>query len=186
MARQTFKQHWTRLFSPVIERSTYVLLSGIVLMLICIYWAPLPGTIWKTDEPLIRSVVTTLQIGGWILVALSSCLLNHLELFGLQQVYCFFTNQPEPTQCFSDRYLYKWVRHPIQLGIIIGLWSAPTMTTSRFMLSAGMTIYILIGLHFEERDLVNRFGIEYLAYRRRVRQLIPLPKRKHPPTSNIE
>ncbi|MDG2384476.1 MAG: isoprenylcysteine carboxylmethyltransferase family protein [Pirellulaceae bacterium] len=186
MARHGFKRHWTRLVSPVIERSTYVLLSGFVLMLICVYWRPLPGTVWITDKTFIRSALTTLQAAGWILAAFSSCLINPLELLGLQQVYNFFTNQPEPTHNFTDRYLYKWVRHPIQLGILLGLWSAPTMTISRLMLSAGMTVYIFIGLHFEERDLVNRFGLEYLAYRSKVRQLIPVPKRKPRPTSKID
>jgi len=177
MARPGFKKGWTQVIPPAAERSTYVLLSGVVFLLICFYWQSIAGTAWHIDNTIARTVVTAMQLFGWVSVVVSSFVINHLELFGLQQVYCHFSDQVEPAAKFTDRSLYKLVRHPLQLGILIGIWCAATMTMTHLLLSASMTVYIFLGLHFEERDLVATFGQDYEDYQRRVPMILPIPKR---------
>ena len=118
-----------------------------------------------------------LQLLGWVLVVVATFVINHFELFGLQQVYFNFVNKPEPSPDFTDRFLYKIVRHPLQLGVLIGIWSTPTMTMTHLMLSATMTVYIFIGLYYEEKDLAATLGQDYEDYQRRVRMILPIPKR---------
>ncbi len=118
-----------------------------------------------------------LQLLGWVLVVVATFVINHFELFGLQQVYFNFVNKPEPSPDFTDRFLYKIVRHPLQLGVLIGIWSTPTMTMTHLMLSATMTVYIFVGLYYEEKDLVATLGQDYEDYQRRVRMILPIPKR---------
>jgi len=177
MARPGFKKRWIQVIPPAAERSTYVLLSGVVFLLICFCWQPITGTAWRVDNAVARTVVTAIQLFGWGLVITSSFVINHLELFGLQQVYCYFSDQSEPAPKFTDRFLYKIVRHPLQLGILIGIWCTATMTMTHLMMSVAMTVYIFLGLHFEERDLVATLGPDYEDYQRRVPMILPIPKR---------
>ncbi|MBP87863.1 MAG: hypothetical protein CMJ64_14260 [Planctomycetaceae bacterium] len=176
MARPAFKKGWTTVIPKAAERSTYVLVSGILMFAICFYWQTLSGTIWHYEHSTLRIATTTVQLLGWGMAVLASFLINHFELFGLQQVYFNLINKPEPSSDYTERFLYKIVRHPLQLGLLIGMWSTPTMTMTHLMLSATMTIYIFIGLHFEEKDLVATLGEDYEEYRKRVRMLIPFPK----------
>ena len=118
-----------------------------------------------------------IQIFGWALAVAATFVINHFELFGLQQVYFHFINKPAPPPDYTERFLYKIVRHPLQLGFLIGLWSTPTMSATHFMLSGLMSIYIFIGLHFEEKDLVDTLGQDYEEYRKRVRMILPIPRR---------
>lgn len=177
MARAGFKQAWTKVIPPAAERSTYVLLSGVVFFLICCYWQAIAGTFWQVDQRIARILLTAIQLSGWALVVVSSFLINHFELFGLQQVYSHFSGKPEPAPHFTDRFLYKIVRHPLQLGVLIGIWSSATMTMTHLMLSVSMTLYVFIGLYFEEKDLVATLGQDYENYQRRVRMIVPIPKR---------
>ena len=177
MARPGFKQAWTKLIPPAAERSTYVLLSGVVFFLICSCWQAIAGTLWHVDNPIARTILTAIQLSGWGLVVASSFLINHFELFGLQQVYCHFVGKPEPSPHFTDRSLYKIVRHPLQLGVLVGIWVTATMTMSHLMLSVAMTLYVFVGLYFEEKDLVTTLGPDYENYQRRVRMIVPIPKR---------
>ncbi|WP_299490560.1 NnrU family protein [Acaryochloris sp. IP29b_bin.137] len=177
MARPGFKAIWTQVIPKAAERSTYVLLSGVILCLISLYWQALPGTLWHIDYPILRTAITVVQLLGWTLLVMASFVINHFELFGLQQVYFNFVNQPEPTPTFTDRFLYKLVRHPIQLGVLIGIWFAPTMTLTHLMLSTTMSVYIFIGLYYEERDLMATLGQEYKDYMGQVSRLLPLPTR---------
>lgn len=177
MARPGFKQAWTKVIPPAAERSTYVLLSGVVFFLICFYWHAIAGTVWHADDRMARTLLTTIQLSGWGLVVASSFLINHFELFGLQQVYYHFAGKPEPSPRFTDRSLYKVVRHPLQLGVLIGIWFTATMTMSHLILSVAMTLYIFVGLYFEERGLVATLGPDYESYQQRVRMLVPIPKR---------
>ena len=177
MARPGFKKMWVKVIPPAAERSTYVLLSGVLFFLICFYWQALPGTVWQVDNPIAWVVLTAVQLLGWVLVVTSSFVINHFELFGLQQVYYCFVDKPEPSRNFTDRYLYKMVRHPVQLGILIGIWFTATMTMTHLMLSLAMTLYIFIGLYFEEKDLVVDLGPDYENYKKRVRMIIPIAKR---------
>ena len=177
MAREGFKRRLTKIIPPAAERSTYVLLSGLVLVLICFCWQPIRGTLWHVENPIARGVLTVFQLMGWALVVLASFLINHFELFGLQQIYFNLIHQPEPKPNFTDRFLYKFVRHPLQLGVLIGIWSAPTMTMTHLILSLTMTLYIFVGLHYEEKDLAATLGQDYTNYQKRVRMILPIPKR---------
>lgn len=176
MARSGFKAAWTKIIPAAAERSTYVLLSGLVFLLISYQWRAIAGTIWDIENQLARNIITGIQFFGWGLVVVSSFLINHFELFGLRQAYYYCVEKPEPSQGFTDRYLYKTVRHPLQLGVLIGIWSTATMTMTHLTLSIAMTLYIFIGLHFEEKDLVATLGADYERYQGRVRMLLPVPK----------
>ena len=177
MARPSFKAVWTKIIPPPAERSTYVLLSGLVFILICFQWQAIAGIVWNIENRTARDILTGIQLSGWGLIIASSFAINHFELFGLQQVYCFFVGRTSPSQKFTERFVYKLVRHPIQLGVIIGVWFTATMTMTQLVLSIAMTLYIFIGLHFEENDLVATLGQDYEDYRKRVRMLLPIPKR---------
>ncbi|MFW5450963.1 MAG: methyltransferase family protein [Methylophagaceae bacterium] len=175
-ARIGFKSKWQYIHPKAVERSTYVLLSGVLLAVICLFWQPLEGTLWSFNNEIVRSALITLQIVGWVSLVLASFMINHFELFGLQRVYFHFKDSQEPAANFTDRGLYKIVRHPIQLGIIIGMWSTPTMSMTHLMLASTMTIYIFIGLYYEETDLIAFLGDEYRNYQMRVHKLLPFPK----------
>jgi protein-S-isoprenylcysteine O-methyltransferase Ste14 len=176
MARPSFKEKWTKLIPAAAERSTYVLFSGVIMGLICLYWQPIDGFLWQVNQPTLQTILIAGYCFGWILVVLASFLINHFELFGLQQVYLNLKNKAEPSPHFTDRWLYKIVRHPLQLGVLIGLWSTPTMSMTHLMLAVTMSIYVFIGLYYEEKDLVKTLGQSYEDYQRRVRMVVPLPK----------
>ena len=176
MARLTFKSRWTKIIPPAAERSTYLLLSGIIMALICLYWQPVNGILWQVDNQIGQVVLIAVYIIGWSVPVLASFMINHFELFGLQQVYFNLINKPEPSPHFTERWFYKIVRHPIQLGTLVGIWSTPTMTMTHLMLSVTLTVYVLISLKYEERDLVTTLGKNYEDYQKRVRMIIPLPK----------
>ncbi|NKB36550.1 MAG: hypothetical protein GKR93_05170 [Gammaproteobacteria bacterium] len=177
-ARQGFKDALTKIIPKAAERSTYVLLSGLILIVICLYWQPIDGRLWHVENAIFRTSLIAAYAIGWILVVVSSFLINHFELFGLQQVYHNFKNQEEPKAGFTDRWLYKMVRHPLQLGVLIGVWATPTMTMTHLLLAVSMTIYIFIGLHYEEKDLVRFLGKPYEDYKTRVPMVLPVPRPK--------
>jgi methanethiol S-methyltransferase len=176
MARLTFKSRWTKIIPPAAERSTYLLISGIIMALFCLYWQPINGVLWQVDNQIGKIVLIAVYVIGWSIPVLASFMINHFELFGLQQVYFNLINRPEPSPHFTERFFYKVVRHPIQLGTLIGIWSTPTMTMTHLMLSVSLTVYVLISLNYEERDLVTTLGENYKNYQKRVRRIIPLPK----------
>lgn len=173
MARPVFKEHWTRLIPPAAERSTFVLLASVCLALLIVGWAPLPGELWRTDDPLLVVLLWSVCAGGWLLLLISTFLIDHFELFGLKQGWLRVRRAEPAETAFKTPALYRVVRHPMMLGFLLGFWATPHMTTSRFVLAAGMTLYILVGIAFEERDLVRRFGDHYRRYQRNVPKLIP-------------
>jgi methanethiol S-methyltransferase len=173
MARKPFKRWWTRFVPPVIERSTYVLLASLALLLLFWQWRPIPDILWQVADPRLAMAVTGLSLMGWVLVLASTFLMNHFELFGLHQVANNLAGRAPPEARFKTPLLYKVVRHPIYLGFIIAFWAAPTMTVGHWLFAAVTTIYIFVGIALEERDLVAQFGDEYRRYRQRVSGLIP-------------
>jgi methanethiol S-methyltransferase len=173
MARQWFKQWWTQYVPASIERSTYVLLSSLVLCLLFWQWQPIPAVIWQIDDPQLAMAVTGLSLVGWLIVFTSTFLINHFELFGVQQVVDNLTGETLPAPQFRTPFLYKFVRHPLYLGFIIAFWATPTMTAGHLLFAAATTIYILIGIVLEERDLTAMFGDDYRRYRDRVSMLLP-------------
>ena len=173
MARQPFKRWLTQLIPTSIERSTYVLLASLALVLLFWQWRPIPTVVWQIANPQVAIVLTALSIVGFVLVLISTWLINHFELFGLHQVANNLTGRPMPAPRFRTPLYYQFVRHPLYLGFIIAFWAAPTMTAGHLLFAAVTTAYIFVGIFLEERDLIEIFGDEYHRYRQRVAMIIP-------------
>jgi methanethiol S-methyltransferase len=176
MARKPFKQWLTQYVPKSIERSTYVLLASLALLLLFWQWRPMPDVLWQVSNPSIAMALKGLSHFGWVLVFASTFLINHFELFGLHQVINNLVGRDMPAARFRTPMLYKLVRHPLYLGFIIAFWTAPDMTVGHALFAAVTTAYILVGIALEERDLVDQFGNEYRCYRERVPMLIPWRK----------
>jgi methanethiol S-methyltransferase len=176
MARTSFKQWWTGFIPKPVERSTYVLLASLTLLLLFWQWRPMPAVIWHVEEPEMAAVITGVSFVGWVIVFTSTYLINHFELFGLLQVANHLTGREMPAPIFRTPLLYKFVRHPIYLGFIIAFWAAPTMTAGHLLFAAVTTAYIFVGILLEERDLTAMFGDDYRRYRERVSMLLPWRK----------
>jgi methanethiol S-methyltransferase len=176
MARHQFKQWWTRYVPKPVERSTYVLLASLCLLLLFWQWRPMPAIVWQVNDPDVAVTVATVSLGGWIIVLTSSFMINHFELFGLQQVTNHLTDREMRAVRFRTPIYYKLVRHPIYLGFIIAFWATPVMSVGHLLFAATTTAYILIGIFLEERDLVELFGDEYRQYRKQVSMLLPWRK----------
>jgi methanethiol S-methyltransferase len=177
MARKPFKQWWTQFVPVAVERSTYVLLTSLALILLFWQWRPIPTVVWEITNPQIAMAVTALSLAGWLLVLFSTFLINHFELFGLRQVAINLAGRKMPEPRFKTPVLYKVVRHPIYLGFIIAFWAAPVMTVGHLLFAAVTTAYIFVGIFLEERDLIQLFGEEYKRYRAHVGMLVPFRRR---------
>lgn len=174
MARRGFKQWWTRAVPAAVERSTYVLATCIVLALMFRFWLPIASpVVWQVEDPVGAVLLWSLFALGWVLVLVSTFLINHFELFGLQQVFARLTGRALPEAQFRQPLLYRYVRHPLYAGLLLSLWSVPLMTAGRLVFALGSTAYILIGIAFEERDLLQQFGERYRRYRAEVGMLLP-------------
>jgi len=178
MARKGFKKAITKIIPAAAERSTFVLMTGIVLSLIMWQWRPIPTTLWDVQNTIAQFAIYGLFWGGWALIVFASFVINHFELFGLQQIWFNLINKPIPKIDFKMPLLYKVVRHPIMLGVLIGIWSTPHMTFGHLVFSLAMTGYIMIGIRMEERDLIANHGERYLTYKEQVPGLIPLLRKK--------
>jgi protein-S-isoprenylcysteine O-methyltransferase Ste14 len=177
MARKPFKRWLTQFIPESIERSTYVLLASLAVLLLCWQWRPIPTVVWQITNPEVAMAIMGLSFVGWLLVFTSTFLINHFELFGLHQVANNLTGRAMPVARFRTPVLYKVVRHPIYLGFIIAFWAAPTMTVGHMLFAAVTTAYIFVGIFLEERDLVALFGDEYRRYRERVGMLVPFRRK---------
>ena len=173
MARQGFKKLFARFASPAIERSTYVLLASLSLILLFWQWQPMPTVVWNITGPVFAGVATAGGFLGWLIVLYSTFLISHFELFGLTQVVSHFAGRVTEPMKFKTPGLYRLIRHPIYLGFIIAFWSTPTMTLGHLLFAAVTTAYIFVGIYLEERDLVAMFGSEYRRYREKVSMLVP-------------
>jgi protein-S-isoprenylcysteine O-methyltransferase Ste14 len=178
MARKGFKAWWTRIVPAAVERSTYVLLSSLLLILLYWQWQPIPTAVWTIENAVAAGLVTALFWAGWIIVLASTFLINHFDLFGLRQVHARFRGASLPTSDFRTPLLYKLVRHPLYFGFIVVFWATPAMTIGHLLFAAASTGYIFIGMLLEERDLVADFGETYVSYRARVSMIVPLPPRR--------
>ena len=176
MARPGFKRWWTRIVPTPIERSTYVILASVVLLVLYWQWRTMPAVIWDVREPAGRLVVWVAFWLGWAIVFASTFMINHFDLFGLRQVYFAWRGKPYAELDFRTHLFYRLVRHPLMLGFIIAFWAAPTMTVGHLLFASVTTLYILLGIALEEQDLVALFGDEYRQYKQRVAMLIPWRK----------
>ena len=178
MARPAFKRWWTRIIPEHLERSTYVVLASLCLILMMWQWQPVGGVIWSVENETIKNLLLVSFLSGWLIVLASTFLINHFDLFGLRQVWLHFTGKPYTQLPFRIPFLYRLVRHPLYLGFMIAFWSAPVMTTAHFLFAVLTTGYILTAIQLEEKDLVGVFGDKYRAYRKWVPMIIPFSKRK--------
>lgn len=177
MARPGFKTWWTRFVPRPIERSTYVLLASLALILLFWQWRPMIDVTWNVENPIGRYTLWALFFVGWAMVLVGTFLINHFDLFGLRQVYLYQRSKQYTELGFRTPFLYKVVRHPIMLGFIIAFWSTPRMTVGHLVFAIATTAYILIAIQLEERDIVSIHGTAYEEYRERVSMLLPIPKR---------
>jgi protein-S-isoprenylcysteine O-methyltransferase Ste14 len=180
MARQGFKRWWTKIVPPAMERSTFVLLASLVLAALIAHWRPMPDIVWSVENPIGQAVLYGLFGLGWAILFAATFLINHFELFGLQQVFENLRGRRITPIKFKTPGLYKVSRHPIYLGLVLGFWATPQMSEGHLLFAIGTTAYIFIGIFFEERDLIANFGDDYRRYRQRVPMLFPLFKRSAP------
>lgn len=178
MARKGFKDLWTRVIPEPIERSTYVLLASLAIILLMWQWRPMPQVIWNIGSETGRVLILTLYLAGWAVLFYSSFLLDHFDFVGMRQVYLHLRRRERSEVPFRTPGLYRFLRHPIMLGALILFWATPTMTVGHMFFAALITVYVLVGIRFEERDLVRVYGRAYEEYRRRVPMLLPVGKRK--------
>ncbi len=181
MARPAFKRWWTLTVPPHVERSSYVLASSVALILLFWQWRPMPGVVWDFEQPVAVAVLWVLFGSGWVLVLISTFLIDHFDLFGLRQVFLYAKGQPYIPPPFRTPTLYRVVRHPIMLGFLIAFWATPTMTWGHFLFAGMTTAYILVGVFLEERDLKYAFGGTYEEYRQQVSMLVPWFRREKKP-----
>lgn len=180
MARRGFKRLLTRVLPARVERATFVLASSLVLALLMWQWRPLGSTVWTIENEPLAIALWTINVVGWVGVPISSLLIDHLELFGIRQAWHGFRRTTFERKGFVAPYLYRYVRHPMMLSLMVGLWVTPHMTVGHALLSFGMTIYVFVGVHFEERALAEELGLAYLQYKESTPRFLPIRLPKTP------
>ena len=186
MARPAFKRWWTRIVPPAIERSTYVLLASLTLLLLFWQWRPITDVVWEINNTAGQYVLWAIFFAGWGMVLLSTFLINHFDLFGLRQVYLYQKGVDYTEVGFKELLLYKIVRHPLLLGFIIAFWATPRMTAGHLLFAVVTTVYMLVAIQLEERDSLRAHGEAYEDYRKRVPMLVPIPKRRDSETTAVQ
>jgi protein-S-isoprenylcysteine O-methyltransferase Ste14 len=181
MARQGFKRWWTRFVPPPIERSIFVLAASIALMILFIGWRPIDSIVWSVNpitHPLLNDAIWLAFWAGWLTVLLSTFLINHFELFGLQQAWFHLRGRETAKPQLRQPLFYKWIAHPLYSGFFLAFWAAPEMTAGHLLLALGVSVYMLIAIRYEERDLTDLFGDDYRRYRSGVGMLVPRFRRR--------
>lgn len=177
MARQGFKQAWTRIVPKTAERSVYVLAASVMLIVLFGLWRPIAGTVWSAHGA-VADLLLALFALGWLTVLVTTFLINHFELFGLQQAWFHVRGREPAAPRFRQPFLYRIVRHPLYAGFFLAFWATPRMSYGHLLLALGMSAYMLVAIRYEERDLVGLFGKDYEDYRSRVGMLTPRLRRR--------
>jgi protein-S-isoprenylcysteine O-methyltransferase Ste14 len=175
MARIAFKRWWTTIIPGPVERSIFVLLSSLILLLMNWQWRPLPETVWLVENSMARNILYAISFAGWGLALYSTFLINHFDLFGLRQVWLHFKERPITQLEFKESVLYRWVRHPLMLGFLVAFWATPNMTQGHLLFAIVTSLYVLIGIQVEERTLLAIHGDNYRKYQQRVSMIVPRP-----------
>jgi methanethiol S-methyltransferase len=178
MARPTFKRWWTRIIPEALERSTFVLLSSLCLILLMWKWQPLGGIVWSVENDVAKTILLIAYLSGWGIVFISTFLINHFDLFGLRQTWMYFRGKPYTQLVFRLPGFYKIVRHPLYVGFLVAFWSASTMTFTHLLFAILTTGYILVAIRFEEKDLIKQFGEKYIDYKKVAPMLLPFIRKK--------
>lgn len=178
MARLWWKRRWTRIVSPAIERSIFVLVTCAILWLLVLQWRAVPDVVWNVTDPIAAAALTALSWAGWLLVLVATFLIDHFELFGLKQVIAYFRGTASRAPEFQVRSLYRVCRHPLYVGFLVAFWATPHMTVGHLMFAGIVSAYLAVGIRIEERTLVAIHGDDYRDYRRRVPMLLPLRRRR--------
>jgi protein-S-isoprenylcysteine O-methyltransferase Ste14 len=177
MARPGFKKWWSKIIPAPIERSTYVLMASLCLLLLYWQWRPMTEIVWAVQNPAGQNLLQALFFLGWLTVLASTMMVSHADLFGLRQVSLYMSGKNYVPIGFKTPMLYQYVRHPIYLGFILAFWATPKMTLGHLVFAIATASYILLAIQFEERDLTHFFGDAYKQYRQRVPMLVPLPRK---------
>lgn len=173
MARSHFKEWIVQFIPQAAERATYMLMSGVATIIAIYFWQPVPGTVWSVESGITQVALWSVYAIGWAYLLLSTFITNHFELMGLRQVYLYFRNIPYTRLPFTRKYMYRYSRHPMMLGVLLGMWAVPVMSTSHFIMATLLTVYMTIGVFLEERDLVKNFGETYRSYKKEIATFIP-------------
>ena len=179
MARQGFKRWWTKWVPQAIERSTYVLVATATMIFLFWAWQPMTGTVWQVDDGVARSVIWSLYVIGIVVLFASTFVINHFDLFGLRQITLNLLNKPYTNLGFKVTFFYKFVRHPLYIGWLLIFWATPDMSVGHLLFAVGMSAYIFIAIRYEERDLVEYHGEDYVSYQEKVPMLVPRPGKVH-------
>ena len=178
MARPAFKAAWARIVPPPIERSVYVLAASVALILLMLLWRPIPAVIWSVSTGWAAGLLWSAFALGWTIVLTSTFLISHFELFGLKQVWDHLRQVSSSPPRFRQPFFYRFVRHPLYTGFFLAFWTTPLMTAGHLLLAGGMSLFMLIAIQLEERDLVGTFGDDYVRYRADTGMLLPRPRRR--------
>lgn len=185
MARPAFKEKWTKAIPRPIERSTYVLLASLALILLFYCWQPITQNIWSLSDTTAGAVLLTLSFAGWAMLLVSTFLISHFDLFGLQQVYRYAGGREPEQLSFRTPGFYRIIRHPIYFSFLLAFWSAPVMTVAHLVFNLGMTAYVFTGIYHEEKDLVKSYGDTYIRYQEETAMIIPLHVKRRQPGGNV-
>ena len=178
MARKGFKRAWTRIVPPPAERSAYVLVASLTLIILFTMWRPIEGSVWDARGTALEMPLWVLFFAGWGIVLVSTFLLNHFELFGLQQAWFNLRGRTAAEPQMRQPLFYRYVRHPLYSGFFLAFWATPVMSAGHLLLAAGMSVYMLIAIRYEERDLVDLYGRQYEDYRQTAGMLTPRLRRR--------
>lgn len=179
MARPIWKARWVRVVGPALERPTYMLATGLVLSPVLWLWQPMPTVIWAFEHPVAIGAAYAVAVSAWVYLFVASFAIDHFELFGLRQVWSFFSGHPIAQVAFRERWMYRFDRHPIMTGALLGMWVTPTMTLGHLVFAIGFSLYIVIGVFFEERSMRAQWGARYEDYCDRVGTIVPRLSKQH-------